>query len=218
MGATQVNCRQVGWRHAKAAASVHIARREPPSRKKRAGPTERRVGRRTHSLPFPNVKRIVVAALAFACLAFGLLLAGCGGESSPEATIVTPGQVVQKFKTSTGKELQRAAVPDEAWEQLGLGLNESPSEVAQYGIFSVYVGKSDHLAALGSLLRDKATKKPLDRGSDGVYWELDSNSGTWIAYKRYGSNVVLVWFSGSKTQAVDDRWRRLDRVFADLSS
>jgi hypothetical protein len=163
------------------------------------------------------VKRVAIAALALACLASGTLLAGCGGGSNLETTTVTPGQVVQEFKTSTGKQLQRAAVPDEAWEQLGLGLNESPTEVARYGIFSVYVGKSGHLAALASLLHDKATKKPLDRDSDGVYWELDSNSGTWIAYKRYARNVVLAWFSGSKTQAVDDRWHRLDRVFADLS-
>jgi hypothetical protein len=73
------------------------------------------------------------------------------------------------------------------------------------------------LTALSSLLRDKATQKPLDRDARGVYWELDSNSGTWVAYKRYAGNVVLAWFSGSKTRAVDERWQRLDRVFAGLS-
>ena len=54
------------------------------------------------------------------------------------------------------------------------------------------------------------------RSSDGVYWELDSQSKTWVAYKRYSGNVVLVWFSGSKEQAADERFDRLDSILSGL--
>jgi len=143
---------------------------------------------------------------------------GCGGaKSNSNPELVKPGQVVQRFKQETGTPLQRAAVPDDAWEQLSLGLNASKAQIERYGVFSVYVAKAGHVNALGSLFRDKATKKALERDSQGVYWELDSNSGTWVAYKRYAGNVVLVWFSGSKSKAADTRWHRLDRVLGGLS-
>jgi hypothetical protein len=165
------------------------------------------------------VKRAAALLLVLACVATAWLGAGCGGgKAEPQATVVTPGQVKERFKRETGKPLLRAAVPDEAWEQLGIGLNPTAADVQRFGIFSIYVAKSGHLAALSSLLRDKATRKPLDRDSQGVYWELDSNSGTWVAYKRYAGNVVLAWFGGSKTRAVDARWQRLDRVLAGLTS
>jgi hypothetical protein len=150
------------------------------------------------------MKRVAVALLAFASLAVAGTAGGCGeGDTEPQ---------VQE----TGRPLQRAATEDEAWEQLGYGLNPSKAVLDRYGIFSVYVAKPGHLGAVGSLLRDKATKEPLERDSRGVYWELDSNSRTWIAYKRYAGNVVLVWFSGSKTQALDARWERLDGILAGL--
>jgi len=143
---------------------------------------------------------------------------GCGeGKSNPRPEFVAPGQVVQRFKRETGTPLQRAAVPDEAWEQLSLGLNASKAQIQRYGVFSVYVAKSGHAKALDSFFRDKATKRALERDSSGIYWELDSNSGTWVAYKRYAGNVVLVWFSGSTSKAADARWQRLDRVLGGLS-
>lgn len=166
-----------------------------------------------------DVRRASLALLAFTCLLAGGAVAGCGtNEPAPTSEFVAPGQVVQRFQQETGRRLERTVVPDAAWEQLGLGLNPSQALVRRYGIFSVYVAKQGRVAAIGSLLRDKATKKPLERGARGVYWELDSNSGTWIAYKRYARNVVLVWFSGETTQALDARWVRLDRVFAGLAS
>jgi hypothetical protein len=144
--------------------------------------------------------------------------AGCGeGKSNSKPKFVTPGQVVQRFKRDTGTPLQRAAVPDEAWEQLSLGLNASKAQIQRYGVFSVYVAKSGHATALDSFFRDKATKKALGHDSQGVYWELDSNSGTWVAYKRFAGNVVLAWFSGSTSKAADTRWQRLDRVLGRLS-
>ncbi len=162
------------------------------------------------------MRRIAAIALA---LAFVLTAgaSGCGsGESTPQPALVSAGQVIGKFKQETGRPLERAATEDVAWEQLSYGLNPSPQLLEKYGVFSVYVAKPGHVAALGSLLKDKATKKALERDAEDVYWERDSNSGTWIAYKRYSRNVVLVWFSGSKTQALDTRFERLDRVLADL--
>jgi hypothetical protein len=162
------------------------------------------------------VRRAVAVALAFVfVLAAGA--SGCGsGDSNPQPELVSAGQVIGKFKRETGSPLDRAATEDPAWDQLSYGLNPSQQLLDEYGIFSIYLAKPGHVDALGSLLKDKATKKTLQRDADGVYWEQDSNSGTWVAYKRYSGNVVLVWFSGSKTQALDTRFERLDRVLTDL--
>jgi len=163
------------------------------------------------------VTRAPVILLALVCFAALGITAGCGeSESEPQLTLVTAGQVIGQFERDTGRPLQPAATGDEAWEQLSYGLNPSQALLDRYGIFSVYVTKPGHLGAVDSLLRDKATKKPLERGANGVYWEHDSNSGTWIAYTRYSRNVVLVWFSGSKERALDARWKRLDSVLAGL--
>jgi hypothetical protein len=158
----------------------------------------------------------VILALA-SCLCLGLLT-GCGSSETQPAPpeLFTADQVSVQFKRETGRSLLRAQTDDVAWDQLGYGLNPSQELLDAYGIFSVYVAKQGHLGALDSLLHDKATKKALEKDPEGVYWELDSNSGTWIAYKRYPPNVVLAWFSGSKTQAADTRFERLDRVLAGL--
>ena len=169
-------------------------------------------------MPVPFVRVLRATSITLAVLAVGGLAAACGSnESAPKPQFVAAGQVIQRFHNQTGRELKRTVVPDVAWDQLGLGLNPSQAEVKRYGIFSVYVAKPGHVSALGSLLKDKATKKPLPRGAKGVYWELDSQSRTWVAYKRYAQNVVLVWFGGAKTQALDERWVRLDNVFSGLA-
>lgn len=163
------------------------------------------------------MRRAALVLMALAMLVGGAAT-GCGkGKSNSQPEFVAPGQVVQRFKRETGTPLQRAAVPDEAWEQLSLGLNASKPEIQRYGVFSVYVAKSGHAKALDSLLRNKATKAALERDPSGLYWELDSNSGTWVAYKRYAGNIVLAWFSGSTSKAADARWQRLDRVLGGIS-
>ena len=163
------------------------------------------------------MRRAAVIALAIAGVLAVSLAAGCGsGQSEPQVQLVTPGQVIGQFERETGRPLERAAMEDEAFDQLSYGLNPSKELLDRYGIFSVYVAKKGHMEAVNSLLRDKATKKALERDSEGVYWELDSNSGTWVAYKRYSRNVVLVWFSGSTARNADTRWAKLDRVLADL--
>jgi hypothetical protein len=163
------------------------------------------------------VRRLAVVLLALASIAIVGAATGCGeGESEPQVELVAASQVVGRFEHETGRPLKPAATEDEAWEQLSYGLNPPQTVVDRYGIFSVYVAKRGHLDAVGSLLRDKATKKPLERDSRGVYWELDSNSGTWVAYKRYAGNVVLVWLSGSTERSVDVRWERLNRILTGI--
>ena len=160
------------------------------------------------------VRRIALLSLALILVS---ALAGCGaGSDQPQVVSLTPGQVTQQFQKETGKPLQPTAVSDPAWDQLGYGLNQSEKLVQRYGIFNVYVGKPGKGAALSQLFKNKATNKPLARGSGGMYWELDSQSKTWVAYKRYSGNVVLVWFSGSKKQAADERFQRLDSILSGL--
>jgi hypothetical protein len=164
------------------------------------------------------VRRAVLIGLTLLALVTTVVAAGCGGgEADVQPDLVAASQVIGQFERETGRPLQRTAEEDVAWDQLSYGLNPSPELLEQYGIFSVYVAKEGHVDALDSLLKDKATKKALERDKDGVYWELDSNSRTWIAYKRYGRNVVLVWFSESKEQAVDARFDRLDGVLSELA-
>jgi hypothetical protein len=160
------------------------------------------------------VRRIALLSLAVFAL---VALAGCGAESDQSQVVtLTPAEVSQTFKQTTGRPLEPAAVSDPAWDQLGYGLDMSQNLVDRYGIFNVYVGKPGKTASLASLFKDKATGKPLARGADSVYWELDSQSKTWVAYKRYGGNVVLVWFSGSKEQQADERFERLDSILSGL--
>ena len=160
------------------------------------------------------VRRIALLSLAVLVLA---LVAGCGaaGNQTQEQTL-SPAQVRQSFKQATGRELEPTAVSDPAWDQLGYGLDMPQSLVDRYGIFNVYVGKPGKSASLASFFKNKQTGKPLERSTDAIYWELDSQSKTWVAYKRYGGNVVLVWQSGSKEQAVDERFDRLDSILSGL--
>jgi hypothetical protein len=160
------------------------------------------------------VRRIALLSLAVLGLA---VLAGCGAASddSQEVTL-TPAQVGQTFERATGRSLEATPVSDPAWDQLGYGLDMPRSLVDRYGIFNLYVGKPGKTASLASFFKDKDTNKPLARGAEGIYWELDSQSKTWVAYKRYSGNVVLVWFSGSKEQAADARFDRLDSILSGL--
>lgn len=160
------------------------------------------------------MRRIALLSLALLALS---VFAGCGAASdqTQEATL-TPAQVGQTFKQATGRPLEPAAVSDPAWDQLGFGLDMPQTLVDRYGIFNVYVGKPGKTASLASFFKDKDTGKPLARDADGIYWERDSQSDTWVAYKRYSGNVVLVWFGGSKEQAADERFDRLDSILSGL--
>jgi hypothetical protein len=153
------------------------------------------------------------AALALTLLALGLTGCGAGEQDSTQA-VLTPGQLVQRFQEEPGSPLLREAGGDPAFRQLGFGLNPSQRLLERYGVFSIYVVDPERPQALTSLLRDKGTGRPLEADPSGVYWERDTLSRSWIAYKRYGTNVVLVWWAESAERSADARWRRLDRVLA----
>ncbi len=164
-------------------------------------------------------------ALALLLSILGLALGGAAGgadsDSSPEPperALLTAQQVEREFSDETGEELEEAAGTDPAWEQLNFGLNPSPELVERYGIFSIYVTDPANDEAVESLLTNKDTGEPLEAGADGVYWEKDTLSGTWIAYRRYGENVVLTWFSESDEQETDERFTRLDEILTTLAA
>lgn len=157
-------------------------------------------------------------ALVAASLAAAIAAGGCGAgeENGPEPQAFTGSQVVREFEQTTGRALTEAAGQDPAWDQLGYGLDPPPALLRRYGIFNVYVVETGNDEALASLLSDKSTAKPLEADTRGVYWERDTQSDTWIAYKRYGENVVLAWFSETTSRRTDARFERLDRILSGL--
>jgi hypothetical protein len=166
------------------------------------------------------VKRIaLLLALALAVLLAG----GCGSaqtdedQEQPERASFTAAQVIREFKQAPGTPaLRSAAGTDVAWQQLSFGLNVSRELQQRYGTFNVYVVKRGHDDAVTSLLRNKETKEPLERGADGVFWELDTLSNSYVAYKRYGANVVLAWWSEGTEPVTDERFARLDELLTGL--
>ena len=162
-------------------------------------------------------------AVALVALAVALV-SGCGAseaapepDAEPESRILSSRQVSDQFREEAGRPLQET-VPDPSWEQLGLGMNPPPALLERYGTFSIYVVDQDDPEALASLLRDKATGEPLEMDAEGISWERDSLSGTWIAHSRYGENVVLAWFSERREPQTDERWERLDEILSGLAT
>jgi hypothetical protein len=169
------------------------------------------------------VKRV---ALLASLLVLALLAAGCGAseatetdESQPEQQAIAASQVIDTFsRAAGGTVLKRTAGTDVAWDQLSPGLNPSPAVQEQYGTFSVYVVKPGRDEAVRSLLRDKETQQELEQGDGGVYWELDDLSKTYVAYKRYGPNVVLAWWNEKPEPGTDARFERLDALMSSLQT
>ena len=166
----------------------------------------------------PYSERAMAArGLAVFVLVVALLAAAVACGATTEASYTTE-DVIARFDEQAGAQLFRKQGPggDPAWEQLGLAENAPPALIERFGIFSIYVVKPGEKEAMASLFRDKATKKPLAHRR-GIYWELDSQSQTWVAHTRY-ANLVLVWFSEREEPAVDARWQRLHRVLRDLTT
>jgi hypothetical protein len=166
-------------------------------------------------------RRSIVPLVALLALLLG---AGCGASDSapepepePEGRVLSSQQVSDEFEDEAGRPLQET-VPDPSWEQLGFGLNAPPAVIERFGTFSIYVVDEEDPEALTSLLRDKATGEPLETDDDGIYWERDSLSNTWIAHSLYGENVVLAWFSESRQPQTDERWERLDEILSGLAT
>jgi hypothetical protein len=171
------------------------------------------------------VKRV---ALFASLLLLALLAVGCGAGSTegedtdqnrPDVRTISAGEVITRFQRAPGQPLlERAPGTDAAWDQLSLGLNVPPALQQRYGTFSVYVVEPGNTEAVDSLLRDKETHEPLKEGPGGIYWERDELANTYVAYKRFGDNAVLVWWNERPQPATDARWQRLDALMAGLAT
>ncbi|MGH3006856.1 MAG: hypothetical protein ACRDOS_13360 [Gaiellaceae bacterium] len=154
------------------------------------------------------------------------LAAACGAAESTDDDQVTPGppsftaqQVIREFRQTPGQpRLLRATGADVAWEQLSFGLDVRPRLQRRYGTFNVYVVEPGNEEAVGSLLTNKETKKPLERDANGIYWELDTLARSYVAYKRYGANVVVAWWSETREPVADGRFARLDGLLTGLET
>jgi hypothetical protein len=160
---------------------------------------------------------VLTFLLAVAFLAAGCGSSGSGEDEDQQAAPIGSQEVIQQFEEVPGMPpLETAAGSDPSWEQLGLGLDLSPAAQERFGTFTIYVVDPEDPEAVKSLLADKDTAKPLDRGADGIYWDFDELAKSYIAQKRYGPNVVLAWWNESDEQRTDERWQRLDRILQDL--
>ena len=159
----------------------------------------------------------LLAALAVALLAVGCGSSANGEDEDLEAAPIAAGAVVEQFRRAPGSpSLRTAAAPDVAWEQLSLGLNVTPAQQKRFGTFTIYVVEPERDEAVESLLSDKDTAKPLERSAGGIYWDFDELAGSYVAQKRYGSNVVLTWWNEKREPVTDGRWRRLDELMQGL--
>ena len=59
----------------------------------------------------------------------------------------------------------------------------------------------------------------------GIEWaseafpaELDELAKSYVAQKRYGSNVVLAWWNEQRDKGTDERWDRLDAVMHEIAN
>jgi hypothetical protein len=158
-----------------------------------------------------------------------LLAAGCGSSAEGvddttstgerEAAPIGAQQLVAEFRqASGGTRLRGTATPDVAWEQLGLGQDPTPRQLRQYGTFTVYVVEARNDEAVTSLLSDKDTAKPLTADADGIYWDFDELSDSYVAHKRYGPNIVLAWWNESPEPGTDERFQRLDSLMEEATA
>jgi hypothetical protein len=161
-------------------------------------------------------------------LLVALLAAGCGSSAEGvddttstgerEAAPIGAEQLVAEFRQASGGTRLRAAVPDASWEQLSLGEDPTPRQLRQYGVFTVYVVEGDNDEAVTSLLSDKDTAKPLTADGDGIYWDFDELSDSYVAHKRYGPNIVLAWWNEQPEPGTDERFERLDALMEEATA
>ena len=155
-----------------------------------------------------------------ATLALIVVLAGTTGSAASSApAVLTPSQVVAKFKASTGGKLlvdRRASYPG---HYTALGVVQSISNIGRYGRFTIYVVTSGAEEDVTSLLADGHTGVVGTPGPAGIYWEEGSTlqgDHYWLAKKRYGANIVLWWFGS--VQHVDAAFKRLHKALLSMTA
>jgi len=162
---------------------------------------------------------VLVLLLVPALLAAGCGSSGSGEDENQEAAPIGSQEVIQQFEEVPGMPpLETAAGSDPSWEQLSLGLDLSPTQQERFGTFTIYVVDPEDPEAVKSLLADKDTAKPLERSADDIYWDFDELAKSYVAQKRYGSNVVLAWWNERREPGTDERWERLDEQLQQLVS
>ena len=148
--------------------------------------------------------RIVAAALA----ATALLLAGCGGGTDSKTSSgsgdqlkgPSADQVAAQFGRVSGAALVKEGADTPDWTLLSLPKGTDRYE--QYGVFSLYVVKTERGRQI--LLSDNG--KPLQREGN-LYWN-QAESGGYSVTQQFGSNVILTWQAGDERK-LDDRFRGL---------
>jgi hypothetical protein len=163
------------------------------------------------------------ALISLLALAVALAAAACGSsadtDEEQDASPIAASAVVQEFDQVPGMpELETTPATDPSWEQLGLGLDISPADQEKYGTFTIYVVDPEDDEAVASLLADKDTAEPLERSADGIYWDYDELAKSYVAQKRYGTNVVLAWWNELREPVTDERWERLDAILQDVAT
>jgi hypothetical protein len=162
----------------------------------------------------PALIILLLAVLA----ATGCGSSGEGDDGEQEAAPIAAQAVVQEFEEVPGMPPLQTSAPDPSWDQLGLGLDLPPADQRKYGTFTIYVVDPEDPEAVRSLLADKDTAEPLRADANGIYWDYDELAKSYVAQKRYGSNVVLAWWNEKPEQGTDARWQRLDRILQGLVS
>jgi hypothetical protein len=162
-------------------------------------------------------------ALISLLAAVALAAAGCGSSGNAdddelEAAPIAAQAVVQEFDEVPGMPPLQSSAPDPSWEQLSLGLDLPAADQRRYGTFTIYVVDPEDPEAVRSLLADKETAEPVQPDARGIYWDYDELAASYVAQKRYGSNVVLAWWNESRERATDERWQRLDRILQNAVS
>jgi len=158
---------------------------------------------------------------ALILLLAALAVAGCGSSGDgdgddQEAAPIAAQAVVQEFEEVPGMPPLKSSAPDPSWDQLSLGLDLPPADQKKFGTFTIYVVDPEDPEAVQSLLADKDTAEPLQPDANGIYWDFDELAKSYVAQKRYGSNVVLAWWNEKRQQGTDARWRRLDGILQGL--
>src|SRR5512134_1778387 len=164
------------------------------------------------------MRRPALILLLAVIAAAGCGSSGDGDDGEQEAAPIAAQAVVQEFEEVPGMPPLQSSAPDPSWEQLGLGLDLSAADQKRYGTFTIYVVDPEDPEAVRSLLADKDTAEPLQPDADGIYWDFDELAKSYVAQKRYGSNVVFAWWNEKREQGTDARWQRLDRILQGLTN